>query len=406
MTGFGPTHLRPPNLLVVCSSLDLVTPFSATPAWWQLLKALYEVGATLHVTTYHGETPATPWWTAHSNPARVAGAAYQATRGALSPLADRFLPSRRSGRESQLDAAIRHLAHAVVAPRWTRHLSSILASDETIDAVILVSVPPNQLRGVARELRSAFDRPILFYDGDVPASLPSHHGFASGFRIHDGADLAEFDAVLSNSEGAHDELRALGARSVHTLHYAADPQLYSPVAVTEDIDVFFYGHSMEYRDTWLDAMIGRPAAALEGCRFAIRGRGLDGINGHGRVEQLPYLSFSRLREYISRSRINLAVTREAHATVHSSSTMRPFELAMMGACIVSNPCAGLETWFEPGREIVVVASADEAIDRYRWLLAHDSERRALGAAARRRALADHTYAHRASELIAIIDEYR
>jgi spore maturation protein CgeB len=79
---------------------------------------------------------------------------------------------------------------------------------------------------------------------------------------------------------------------------------------------------------------------------------------------------------------------------------------MMGACIVSNPCAGLETWFEPGREIVVVASADEAIDRYRWLLAHDSERRALGAAARRRALADHTYTHRASELVAIIDEYR
>jgi hypothetical protein len=390
---------------VVCSSLDLVAPFSATPAWWQLLKALYEVGATLHVTTYHGDTPATPWWTAHPNPARLAGAAYQVARRVLSPLAGRVLPARTSGRERHLDAAIRQLAHAVVAPRWERHLSSILAADDTIDAVVLVSVPPNQLRGVARELRSTFDRPILFYDGDVPASLPRHNGFASGFRIYDGADLAEFDAVLCNSEGAGDELRALGARRVHTLHYAADPQLYSPVAVAEDIDVFFYGHSMEYRDAWLDAMIGRPATALEGCRFAVRGRGLDAIDGRGRVEHLPYLSFSRLREYISRSRINLAVTREAHATVHASSTMRPFELAMMGACIVSNPCAGLETWFEPGREIVVVASADEAIERYGWLLAQGSERRAIGTAARRRALAEHTYAHRARELIAIVDEY-
>ncbi len=397
------SRLRPPTLLVVCSSLDLSTPFSATPAWWQLLKGLYECGATLHVTAYHGPVPTTPWWTAHANPARRAGDAYAATRRLVRALAGTAQPSRRDGRESGLDRAVRHLAHAVAAPRWARHLSTILAANHEIDAVLLISVPPNHLRGVAGELRARFDRPVLFYDGDVPASLPSQRGFATGFRIYEGADLAEFDAVLSNSAGGQDDLRALGARRTHTLHYAADPQLYAAVAVAEDIDVFFYGHSKEYRSGWLDAMIRTPAAALGETRFAVRGRGLDGL---GRVAQLPYLSFSRLREYISRSRINLVVTREAHATVHASSTMRPFELAMMGACMVSNPCAGMETWFEPGLEIVVVGSADEAIDRYRYLLAHAGERRALGAAARRRALAEHTYARRAAELLTILHEYR
>ena len=29
------------KLLVLVSSLDLRQPFSATPAWWQLLKGLY-----------------------------------------------------------------------------------------------------------------------------------------------------------------------------------------------------------------------------------------------------------------------------------------------------------------------------------------------------------------------------
>jgi spore maturation protein CgeB len=85
--------------------------------------------------------------------------------------------------------------------------------------------------------------------------------------------------------------------------------------------------------------------------------------------------------------------------------MRPFELAMMGACIISNPCEGMETWFEPEKEIIQVASADEAIDRYRHLLAHPAQRRAIGEAARRRALAEHTYERRAAELLDLLAEH-
>jgi spore maturation protein CgeB len=53
---------------------------------------------------------------------------------------------------------------------------------------------------------------------------------------------------------------------------------------------------------------------------------------------------------------------------------------------------------------VVVQSTEEAIDRYRFLLAHEGERRAIGAAARRRALSEHTYGHRAAQLASIIRE--
>jgi len=54
---------------------------------------------------------------------------------------------------------------------------------------------------------------------------------------------------------------------------------------------------------------------------------------------------------------------------------------------------------------VVVSSEGEAIDRYRYLLAHEEARRALGAAARRRALADHTFGQRAAQLLGIVREY-
>jgi spore maturation protein CgeB len=289
-----------------------------------------------------------------------------------------------------------------VAPKWRRHILRILEREPGIDAALFLSVPPNHLRGVAAAVKHARGIPMLFFDGDVPASLPQFQGFATGFRIYDGANLSEYDAVICNSDGGGDALRSMGARAVHTLHYAADPDLYTPVDVPQDIDVFFYGHTAEYRADWIQAMIAGPSAAMPETRFAVRGRELGSL---GRAELVAEVPFNQLRQFVARSRINLAITRQPHASTHGSSTMRPFELAMMGACIVSNPYCGIERWFEPGREVVVVNSADEVMDRYRFLLAHDAERKRLGAAARRRALSEHTFRHRAAELVSILERY-
>src|SRR5690606_11999267 len=110
-------------------------------------------------------------------------------------------------------------------------------------------------------------------------------------------------------------------------------------------------------------------------------------------------------EYASRSKLNLCITRAAHAGVYASSSSRPFELASMGCCIVANPYLGIEEWFEPNKEIFIVNSGEEAVDRYRYLLSHDAERRAAGQAARARVLKEHTFRHRAQQLKQIIESY-
>src|SRR5690606_35656365 len=147
--------------------------------------------------------------------------------------------------------------------------------------------------------------------------------------------------------------------------------------VPQDLDVFFYGHGREYRGEWIDALLRDASLALPEMTFAVRGTHLGDL---GRVTLLPYLSFSKLREYACRSKLNLVITRKAHASVFASSSSRPFELAALGACMVCSPYEGIETWFEPEKELVMVSSAEEAIERYRWLLAHDDARRAIGAA--------------------------
>ncbi|MDX2162354.1 MAG: glycosyltransferase [bacterium] len=396
------------KLLFVVSSLDLTQPFSATPAWWQLLKGLYEIGVDVIAAPYQGPAIESLWWRAAANPAQWQGDAFKTARDAVRRLipardATQGTPTTDGSAESGSDRAVRAAAQTLIAPLWERHLDRLLSREPDIDAVIFITVPLNQLRGVAASIMAKHRKPVIYYDGDVPASLPSLHGFASGFRMYQGADVREYAAFISSSRAGGDLIKGMGAQAVHTLYYGADPSVFSRVDVpSQDVDLFFYGHGREYRGEWIDSMIAQASRQLPDATFAVRGTKLGDT---GRAALLPYLSFSKLREYACRSKINLVITRAAHANVFASSSSRPFELASMGCCMVANPYLGLETWFEPGKEIIVVNSGEEAIDRYRHLLAHDDERRAIGDAAQRRLLAEHTFVHRARQLVEIVRGY-
>ncbi len=393
------------KLLIVVSSLDLSQPFSATPAWWQLLKGLYEIGVEVIAAPYQGPAIDSLWWRAEANPARWQGQAFKSARDftrMLRPNAGAG-DSASSAGDSLSDIAVRATAQKLIAPVWRDHLARIMRREDDICAILFITVPLNHLRGVPGFLSQAFDVPVLFYDGDVPASLPTMQGFASGFRIYQGADLSEYAAFISNSSGGEDLLRQLGAPNAHTLWYGADADVFRPVDVpAQDIDLLFYGHGREYREEWIDSMITAPARQLRDHRFAVRGTNLGDL---GSVKNLPYLSFSKLREYICRSKLNLCITRGAHANLYASSSSRPFELGALAACIVANPYAGIEEWFEPDKELVIVNSADEALDRYEFLLRNDTARQAIGKAARQRVLKQHTFRHRAKELVNIIRQY-
>jgi glycosyltransferase involved in cell wall biosynthesis len=386
------------KLLVVASSLDLRAPLSSTPAWWQLLKALAEEGIELIVAPYQGPAIESPWWTAAANPCQ--------REGDLVGTLKRLAPVRRAAAagvngESASDQLTRALVDRITRPRWRNHLVRLVESHGDIDALLYLTVPPNHFTGIPRLIEQRFGLPTYLYDGDVPASLPRFDGFRTGFRIYQGADLSEYAGVLSSSSGGVADLVRLGARNVQVLYYGADPALFARSRIEQDIDVFFYGHGREYREIWIDAMLGGPSQRLAESRFAVRGTHLGSMP---RVEQLPYASLSKLKDYCSRSRINLLITRQAHASVYGSSTARPFELAALGCAMVSNPYLGVESWFEPGREIILINNQQEAVDAYAWLLANPGERAALGARARERLLQEHTYKHRARQLISVLTQ--
>jgi spore maturation protein CgeB len=147
-------------------------------------------------------------------------------------------------------------------------------------------------------------------------------------------------------------------------------------------------------------LVGEPSRRLDEVDFVLGGSDFRGDVGDARlVGDVPFNAFNHA---ISASRINLNVTRRSHATVEASSTSRLFELAAAGAAIVSNPVAGIERWFEPGNELLVVEDADEAVGAYRELLAHPDAAEELGKRARQRVLDEHTYADRARRLLELV----
>ncbi len=222
----------------------------------------------------------------------------------------------------------------------------------------------------------------------------------TGFNWYHDADPSEYDLLVSNSEGALDRLRELGARRAEAVFWGADPEFFAPADVAKDADVFFYGYGDKFRREWVKAMVGEPSRRLPDVDFALGGDDFQGDIGSARlVGDVPFNAFARA---ISAARINLCITRRSHASVYASSSCRPFELASSGAAIVSNPYEGIERWFEPGSELIVVESADEAVEAYRDLLDDPAQAEELGRRARERVLDEHTYRHRARRLLELI----
>ncbi len=96
------------------------------------------------------------------------------------------------------------------------------------------------------------------------------------------------------------------------------------------------------------------------------------------------------------SKLTLNVTRAAMASFGHCPSGRLFEAAACGTPILSDTWDGLEEFFEPGKEILLAKTTEEAIEA---MSIPPAELVRIGEAGRQRALSDHTAQRRAEQML-------
>jgi hypothetical protein len=132
-------------------------------------------------------------------------------------------------------------------------------------------------------------------------------------------------------------------------------------------------------------------------------------------DRAPGTLSSRVREALQPPRFGLElfqtlqdsrITLNIHAdsSPRFASNMRLFEATGVGTCLLTDWRENLSELFEPDREVLTYRDAAECAARIRWLLEHPDQRQAIARAGQARTLAQHTFAHRAVRLDAIVRE--
>ncbi len=380
------------KILIVCSTLNLKHKLGCTPAWWQLLKALHETGNEVVVIPYLGDPIESLWWRTYKNPCSRESIIFE------SHLTRRKEKGKSPSGRELLSPIFERIIRYHIRPKWEKHLWDVLKMENGVDALLFMNIPMNHMTGIPSKIKKEFGIPVAYYDGDMPTILPKY-ATDRGFRFdyYAGADPSEYDAFFTNSKGVIPDLIEMGARNVHPLYWAADPALFTPINLEQNIDVSFFGYGSELREHWMDTMITVPSRRMPNVDFTVAGGGFSIHLGKARL--IGDLSYSAFREFCCRSKINLNITRWSHTAIYASATSRPFELAAFGACIVSQPYNGIQEWFELDKEILVLDEDEDVCEVFEQLLDDDERRLEMGRMARERLLKEHTFHHRAQELV-------
>jgi spore maturation protein CgeB len=270
------------------------------------------------------------------------------------------------------------------------------AEVRTADAVIVGSYVQQGIE-VGDWVCKVADGAKAFYDIDTPVTLAR---LAKSDCSYISRELVPaYDLYLSFTGGPTLRRieRELGSPCARALYCSVDPELYFPDAAALKWDLGYMGTYSDDRQPPLEALMLDPARQWPQGRFVVAGPMYpDSIVWPANVERIVHLSPKEHRAFYNAQKFTLNITRSDMRAAGFSPSVRIFEAAACGTPIISDYWPGIEDLFDTSAELLISRSASMTLKFVRDL--PESERRAIGQAARDRVLAQHTAAHRAAEL--------
>jgi spore maturation protein CgeB len=265
--------------------------------------------------------------------------------------------------------------------------SGVGVHDELLECAVLALQGPSTL--------------VAFWDVDAPATLDRvHANAADAFRPL----VPRYDIVLTygGGEPVRQAYLALGARDCVPIYNALDPSTHHPVPreARFECDLAFLGNRLPDREARVEEFFLRAATLLPDRKMLLGGSGWADKPMPQNVHYLGHVYTADHNAFNCTPLAVLNISRESMARYGFSPATRVFEAAGAAACLITDAWEGLELFFDPGTEVLVAASGEQVAAQLRAL--DGARARAIGQAAYRRVLAEHTYAHRAAQLDAVL----
>jgi hypothetical protein len=224
-----------------------------------------------------------------------------------------------------------------------------------------------------------------------------------GIEPSRGEDWTVYHLMMSQLSTTVNFFRNLGVNS-KVNHLAFEPAILDtlPKAPAADIDVSFVGTvSADHRQriALLEAVAERYDLKL----FGSRPQALPASSPLHRCYQGEVWG-TEMYQVLRRSRITL----NSHIDMagREAGNMRLFEATGVGAFLLTDYKDNLRTLFEPDREVAVWRSIDACLTTIGRALADNNGRAAIASAGQARTMAQHTYRHRASEILGFAEQLR
>ena len=244
----------------------------------------------------------------------------------------------------------------------------------------------------------------IFWDVDAPATLAAMQADpddALRLMLPDQIDLV---LTYGGGDPVIEAYRRLGARECVPIYNALDPATHHPVPPDPrfDCDLAFLGNRLPDREARVDRFFFGPARELPSLRFLLGGSGWDAGAVPDNVRCLGHVRTADHNAFNVTPRVVLNIARDSMAAIGFSPATRVFEAAGAGACLMTDYWEGIELFLKPGEEVLVARDGQDVTDCLRGLPPGRDE--AIGERARARILSEHTYAHRARQLDALLRE--
>jgi spore maturation protein CgeB len=292
----------------------------------------------------------------------------------------------------------------IIYDNWEEIRSRALREAAESEVVMTASFCPEGAR-INDEIL-ALNRPLrVFYDLDTPVTLDKLRGGDLDYLR--ASQIAEFDLVLSWSGGrALSELETVWkAPLARPLFGCVDPDIYvtgAPRDARFACALSYMGTYAADRQDKLDRLFLECARRRPEMAFLLAGTLYPWHwQWPENVKRFDHVSPAEHPALYSSSRLTLNLTRAEMAACGYCPSGRFFEAAACGTPIVSDWFEGLDTFFRPGEEILIVSSTEDvlqALDLDDGILAR------MSAQARERTLDEHTGEHRARQMLNYFEE--